>query len=113
MVYLSIYSINMNIIIDFSQFERIEDMYEYLYKKLKFDLIFDSEVWRSADDFFDMYSHSKDNVFFEIRNFQNIQGQEYIRRSKAFISSLEGLKWYQDGDKRIVPNPNFDYEIIS
>ncbi|MDO8669085.1 MAG: barstar family protein [Candidatus Buchananbacteria bacterium] len=92
------------------------DNREKLLKKLDDEFGFSKEMPKygnNLDAFWDLYSFRDENDHFELVNYRSITDENFKKYVDTFISILDNLRGYEDNGKKIIPNPNFDYEVIS
>ena len=101
------------IVFDFQIIDSEDKLYDLIEKELDINQYIKDKWGRNLHAFWDLYSYSKDSVLFEIKNYENISDKNFKSFIDVFIQYLEDLKGYKDNGKKITPNPNFDYKIIS
>ena len=102
----------MKIIIDFNEINTGEKLLNLLDEKLGLTQDMPS-YGNNLNAFWDVFSFSNDKDYFELTNYKNIKNEKYKEFVNDFIDLLNSLKGYEDNGKKITPNPNFDYKIIS
>ena len=101
------------IILDLCLINTSDLLHDFLEKELKLSQYIKGGCGRNLNAFWDAYSYSKDNEFFELKNYHKIKDGKYKIYVDYFIDVLEKFKGFEDNGKWIVPNPNFDYKIVS
>lgn len=101
------------IIIDFNKINSYKDLNIFLEEKLSLSQKMTGGYWYNLSAFWDMYWYSKDEDFFEIHGYNSIDDPKFKEQVNCFIEILERLKGSVEVWWRTVPNPNFDYKIVS
>lgn len=101
------------VIIDFNIIKTYKELNIFLEKTFNLSKWMTGNYWYNLAAFWDMYWYRDDNDFFEIRGYDNITDKFMKEQVDWFISYLNDLKWFEGIWGRSIPNPNFDYKIVS
>jgi RNAse (barnase) inhibitor barstar len=102
-------------IFDFKKIKDLKSFYDILETILNesYNESMKGRWGRNLSSFWDQYGYSKDQSFFSLKSYKKIKDPELKVHVDNWIEYvLERFKGSEEVDGWIIPNPNFDYEVI-